>query len=129
MTNEEILSEYLKLKESFNKFEEMMSNQNFDIRGFSKASPVNIVNLVKREFNTDITAKNRLKNTIYGRQAAAYLLKKYTALSLKEIALMVGVTDHTTTLYSIRRCQDILDTEDWYLEKVSRIINEIESIK
>ena len=88
--------------------------------------PIKIVNLVEEMFNTNVKAKNRKQNTVFGRQAAAYLLRNYTRLSLSEIAPYVGINHHTTTLYSIRKCGDLMDTEDWYKEKVLQICSELD---
>jgi chromosomal replication initiation ATPase DnaA len=88
--------------------------------------PIKIIQLVEELFNTDVQAKNRRQTTVFGRQAAAYLLRNYTRLSLSEIATYVGISHHTTTLYSIRKCQDLMDTEDWYKEKVLQISAELD---
>lgn len=86
-------------------------------------TPKKLVGLVEDVFEVNVKANNRQKTTIFGRQAAAYILKNNTRLSLKEIALEIGVTDHSTVLYHIRKCQDFIILEDWYKNKID-IINE-----
>lgn len=86
-------------------------------------TPKKLVALCEEIFEVDIKAKNRKQSTIFGRQAAAYILKNNTRLSLKEIALEIGVSDHSTVLYHIRKCQDFIILEDWYKNKID-IINE-----
>lgn len=86
-------------------------------------TPKKLVGLVEDVFEVDIKVKNRQKSTIFGRQAAAYILRNNTRLSLKEIALEIGVTDHATVLHHIRKCQDFIILEDWYKNKID-IINE-----
>jgi chromosomal replication initiator protein len=88
--------------------------------------PTNIVDMVEEMFNTDIKVRNRKQTTVFGRQAAAYLLRVYTKLSLTEIANYVGITHHTTTLYSIKKCRDLMETEVWYKEKILQISTELD---
>jgi chromosomal replication initiation ATPase DnaA len=86
-----------------------------------------LVDLVQDIFDVDISEKNRGKTHVFARKAAAYILKKYTKLSLKEIAPLIGVLDHTTVIYNIKTASDMIDTEDWYKEKVELIEKEIEN--
>jgi hypothetical protein len=79
----------------------------------------------KCEFECDISLQNRKQTTVFGRQAAAFILKNFTRLSLKEIALEIGVQDHSTVLYSIKKCGDLMVTEDWYRNKIEIIQEEI----
>jgi chromosomal replication initiation ATPase DnaA len=88
--------------------------------------PEKIVQLVEEVFSTDIKAANRKQKTIFGRQAAAYMLRMYTRLSLSEITSYIGVTDHTTVLYSINKCRDIMDSEYWYKEKIEQLCEEMD---
>ena len=84
-----------------------------------------LVGLVEDIFDTDVLAKNRMQNTVFARKAAAYILKKHTSLSLKEIAPYIGVKDHTTVLYNVSTAKDLIDTEDWYKNKIDEVENEI----
>jgi chromosomal replication initiation ATPase DnaA len=86
-----------------------------------------LVELVQDVFETDIVAKNRKQSTIFARKAAAYILRKYTQLSLNEIAPLIGVGDHTTVIYNIQTASDLMDTEDWYREKLMQIEEDIEN--
>lgn len=88
--------------------------------------PEKIVQLVEEIFNTDISAQNRKQSTIYGRQAAAYMLRLYTKLSLSEIKKYIGVNDHTTVLYSVKKCIDMIETELWYAEKIKELCSELD---
>lgn len=89
--------------------------------------PHRIVELVEDVFDTNIQIKNRSQSVIFGRKAAAYVLKKYTQLSLNEIAKQIGVGDHTTVIYNIKTAENLIFTEKWYKEKVEEIEKEIES--
>jgi len=84
-----------------------------------------LVDLVQDVFDIDITEKNRRNTHVYARKAAAYILKKYTKLSLIEIAPLIGVKDHTTVIYNVKKASDMIDTEDWYKNKMDEIEDEI----
>ncbi len=89
--------------------------------------PHRLVELVEDVFDTNIQIKNRSQSVIFGRKAAAYILKKYTQLSLNEIAKLIGVGDHTTVIYNIKTAENLMETEIWYKEKVDEIEKEIEN--
>ena len=89
--------------------------------------PHRLVELVEDVFDTNIQIKNRSQSVIFGRKAAAYILKKYTQLSLNEIAKHIGVGDHTTVIYNIKTAENLIYTEEWYKEKVDEIEKEIEN--
>ena len=85
-----------------------------------------LVDLVQDVFDIDISEKNRSNTHVYARKAAAFILKKYTKLSLNEIAPLIGVKDHTTVIYNVKKASDMIDTEDWYKDKITIIEKEIE---
>jgi chromosomal replication initiation ATPase DnaA len=95
--------------------------------GITDIKPNRLVELAQDVFETDIVAKNRKQSTIFARKAAAYILRKYTQLSLNEIAPLIGVGDHTTVIYNIQTASDLMDTEDWYREKLMQIEEDIEN--
>ena len=89
--------------------------------------PHRLVELVEDVYDTSIQIKNRRQSVIFGRKAAAYILKKYTQLSLNEIAKHIGVGDHTTVIYNIKTAENLMFSEKWYKEKVDEIEKEIEN--
>jgi len=94
-------------------------------RSNNRVTMKKLVGLVEDVFDTDVLAKNRMQNTVFARKAAAYILKKHTSLSLKEIAPFIGVKDHTTVLYNVSTARDLMVTEDWYKNKIDEIEVEI----
>jgi len=94
-------------------------------RSNNRVTMKKLVGLVEDVFDTDVLAKNRMQNTVFARKAAAYILKKHTSLSLKEIAPYIGVSDHTTVLYNVSTARDLITTEEWYKNKIDEIENEI----
>jgi chromosomal replication initiation ATPase DnaA len=131
-TKQELINTYSSIRKGFSDLHNIMKKENlidddfFNVQYPKIATPEKIVELVNDFFDADLRAKNRKKTTIYARQAAAYILRKYTHLSLQEIAFNVGLTDHTSAIYHVRKCQDIMDTEEWFRDKVYYIIAEIE---
>jgi chromosomal replication initiation ATPase DnaA len=133
MTNkEEIYAAYVMQKDSFNYLQNLLIKEGFildDVRlpvTDKTIKPEKIVQLVEEVFSTDIKAPNRKQKTIFGRQAAAYMLRMYTRLSLSEITSYIGVKDHTTVLYSITKCRDIMNTEYWFKEKIEQLCEEMD---
>ena len=128
----EIYDAYKMQKDSFNFLHKLMTKEGIILDDIAvqitdkSIKPSKIVQLVQEVFNTDITVRNRKQSTVFGRQAAAYLLRLYTRLSLSEISPYIGVNHHTTTLYSIKSCRNLMDTEDWYKEKVLQICAELD---
>ena len=125
-----IIDYYLAQKDNLRKLKNTLVAHNLlerDERGRNnnRVSMKNLVGLVEDIFDTDVLAKNRMQNTIFARKAAAYILKKHTSLSLKEIAPYIGVKDHTTVLYNVSTAKDLMQTEDWYKNKIDEIESEI----
>jgi chromosomal replication initiator protein len=58
-----------------------------------------------------INAKTRKQEVVLARYAFAYLLRKYTKLSLLLIGVNMGGRDHTTAIHAIQTFQNYLDTE------------------
>jgi chromosomal replication initiator protein len=86
-----------------------------------------LISLIEDVFETSVSAKNRLQNTVFARKAAAYILKNHTRLSLSEIANFIGVSDHSTVLYNIKTANDLIYTEEWYKNKIAEIEDEIKN--
>lgn len=86
-----------------------------------------LVELVGDIFDLDILEKNRSKKHTIARKIAAYILKKYTRLSLQEIAPLIGVVDHTTVIYNVKTACDNIETDDWFKNKVEEVEKEIEN--
>ena len=133
MTNkEEIYAAYVMQKDSFNYLQNLLIKEGVIIDAVrlpvtdKSIKPEKIVQLVQDVFSTDIKANNRKQKTIFARQAAAYMLRMYTRLSLSEITSYIGVSDHTTVLYSINKCKDIMDSEYWYKEKIEQLCEEMD---
>lgn len=94
--------------------------------GTTNIKPHRIVELVMDVFETDVLVNNRKRTTVYARKACAYILRKYTELSLAELAPLIGVKDHSTVIYNVKCGSELMDSEDWFREKVLIIEDDIE---
>jgi chromosomal replication initiation ATPase DnaA len=88
-----------------------------------------IIKLVDEVFECDVLMKDRSLKTTFGRKAAAYLLRRYTKLSLREISAYTGTKDHTTAIHNIKQANNLIDTEDWFKDKMKRICRKIELVE
>lgn len=129
---EEIYAAYKMQKDSFNYLHNLLTREGIILDDIkipvtdTSIKPEKIVQLVEEVFSSNVKAKNRKQNTIFGRQAAAYMLRMYTKLSLSEITRYVGVKDHTTVIYSIQKCRDLMQTEFWYKDKINQLCEELD---
>lgn len=80
--------------------------------GVSGLQPTAIVGYMNNRFNMNIAEQRRHKELVFARQITMYLLKKFTRLSLNEIAEYTGVADHTTVIHGVKRLNDLMDTEE-----------------
>ena len=85
-----------------------------------------IVKLVDEEFECDVLIKDRSLKTTFGRKAAAYLLRRYTKLSLKEISQYTGTSDHTTAIHNIKQANNLIETEEWFKTKLKKLCLKLE---
>jgi chromosomal replication initiation ATPase DnaA len=125
-----IIDYYLAQKDNLRKLKNTLVAHNLiekddRTRNNNRVTMKNLVGLVEDVFDTEVLAKNRMQNTIFARKAAAYILRKHTSLSLKEIAPYIGVQDHTSVLHNVSTARDLMETEDWYKNKIDEIESEI----
>jgi chromosomal replication initiation ATPase DnaA len=76
-----------------------------------------ILNTVNEVFQTNCTENTRRKRVVYARHIAIYFIRKYTLLSLGDIANSVGLTDHSTAVHSIKTAINLMETDADYFEK------------
>jgi chromosomal replication initiator protein len=84
-----------------------------------------IIELVKDEFKIDFVIKSRKREIISARFACAYLLKKFTGLTLIEIAEYIGSKDHTSVIHAIKACTNWMATDIDYRMKIKKLENEL----
>lgn len=87
--------------------------------------PYYIVELVQRRMGVDIKKESRKKEIIDARRIAAWLLHKYSRLSLKKIMVYVNLRDHSTVLYHIKTLNGYLEHDEYIQHVVSGLEEDI----
>jgi chromosomal replication initiation ATPase DnaA len=80
--------------------------------GVFTLKPTRIVEYVNQRFEVNIGVRSRKQNIVFARQVCMHLLRKFTRLSLKEIAEYAGVTDHATVMHGLKRLDCLMETEE-----------------
>lgn len=83
--------------------------------------PSTIIDMIKEEYDVDITKITRKKEFIHAKRVLCYLLKQHTNLTLVEIANRCGLTDHTTALYHINIMNNYLEVDDRYRNEMEYV--------
>ena len=89
-------------------------------------SPQHIIRETARYYSLseeDIRGQNRSKNTAMARQISMYLIRTLTNLSLKDIGVEYEGRNHTTVLASIKKVEELIQTDP----KMSATIRDITS--
>jgi chromosomal replication initiation ATPase DnaA len=105
------------------------SIKNMNITSYRKVykiiEPRVIVDIIKSRYNINIKKRSRKQEYIDARILASYFLYKYTLLSLKRIGSYVGVEDHSTVLYHVKKVRSLIDVYKSYEDNVKSIDAEI----
>jgi len=83
-----------------------------------------IQQIVCDEYNvskSELISGRRTKVVVKARQVAMYLSKKLTSRSLPEIGKNFGNRDHTTVLYSVRKIDELINTDHNVASEVNAI--------
>jgi len=88
-------------------------------------NPVTVLTVIKDHFGVDVNVKIRKKEFVRAREVASYLLKKYTLLTLKEIAEHVGLNDHTSSLYHIRKVSGFIEIDKDFKLMMDQLENKL----
>ncbi len=68
-----------------------------------------------------LKAKTRIKTVVVARQAAIYLCRELTDLSLVQIGKRFGGRDHSTVLHAIKKIESLLDSDPSIRQKIDSI--------
>jgi chromosomal replication initiator protein len=87
--------------------------------------PSFIVELVENKLSVSIIQKTRARQIVDARRIVCYLLRKYSGLSLKRIALYVNLKDHSSIIHHIETIKGFLGHDDalqslvsWFEDKI-----------
>lgn len=89
-------------------------------------TPADIIEAVAADFDLtseDIRGWSRTRRASMARHVACYLMRKHLlpVRSLSEIGAELGRRDHSTVIYSIRRCQDEVQRDHRWADRVASI--------
>jgi chromosomal replication initiator protein len=91
-----------------------------------------IVNFISNELNvkpSDIRSKKRHKNIVSARRIAIYLARKLTPSSMPQIAVYFGMKDHTAISHSMRKINEIIESDDNFKLLLEELENKISTNK
>jgi chromosomal replication initiation ATPase DnaA len=92
---------------------------------YVSVNPITVLTIVKEHFGVDVNVKTRKRTYARAREVASYLLKKYTLLTLKEIAEHIGLKDHTSALYHIRKVSGFLEIDKEFKSMMDELENKL----
>lgn len=93
-------------------------------------SPQRIIHETARFFSLneqDIRGQNRSKNTAFARQVSMYLIRTLTNLPLKEIGKEYEGRNHSTVISSIKKIEELINTDKQVSDTVRDITSNINS--
>ena len=93
-------------------------------------SPEAILDYISKYYKIEesvITGQSRIRAVMSARQAAIYLIRSMTSLSLDEIGKLFGNRDHTTIMHSIDQVEKKMDKEPAYAETIKEMKTNISS--
>ena len=102
-----------------------------DIRTNIQSTPITIdriISEVSRTFNVtveDILSKSRTSQIARARQVAFFVVRSITRLPQEQIGQKFGGFDHSTVLYSLRRVDEMMQTDPSFRDTVNDIIKNL----
>ena len=81
-----------------------MATSRSDVPSRGYVDPERILATVCSSFGvlrSDLVGRSRARPCAEPRHVACFLMRRYTLLSLKNVARLVGRTDHTTVMYAV----------------------------
>jgi len=98
------------------------------VKFFGSKTPEAIIDVVTLFLGIEkksLKEKTRVLHIVEARQISIFLIKKHTNKSLTEIGNLFGGRDHTTAIHSIKKVQDMIDTEPDFKNKLLLIENNL----
>ena len=89
-----------------------------------KITEKQIFEIVGREYGLtkeEIISRSRKRECVESRHLMAYIIKRKTRFSLKNIGERLGGRDHTTIIHSVRTFEDLFETDSTFRERCENI--------
>ena len=87
-----------------------------------------IVETVSKELNikpSDMKSKTRSKNIVEARRIVIYLAKNLTPNSMPQIAQFFNMKDHSAVSHSIKKINELIETNEYFKVRVEELKNKI----
>lgn len=88
----------------------------------------NIVEIVSKELNvkpSEMKSKSRSKNIVEARRIVIYLAKNLTPNSMPQIAQFFNMKDHSAVSHSIKKINELIETNEYFKVRVEELKNKI----
>ena len=88
----------------------------------------NIVEIVSKELNvkpSEMKSKSRSKNIVEARRIVIYLAKNLTPNSMPQIAQFFNMKDHSAVRHSIKKINELIETNEYFKVRVEELKNKI----
>ena len=88
----------------------------------------NIVEIVSKELNvkpSEMKSKSRSKNIVEARRIVIYLAKNLTPNSMPQIAQFFNMKDHSAVSHSIKKINELKETNEYFKVRVEELKNKI----
>jgi len=100
-----------------------INDRNVSIHSISAEDIIKVVCDYFKVNETQIKGRKRDASIVLPRHIAIYLIKKYTNLSLKDIARQIGKKDHSTIIHSINKIERLIKIDQNLSTDVMNIIS------
>ena len=87
-----------------------------------------IVEIVSKELNvkpSEMKSKSRSKNIVEARRIVIYLAKNLTPNSMPQIAQFFNMKDHSAVSHSIKKINELIETNEYFKVRVEELKNKI----
>jgi hypothetical protein len=89
-------------------------------------SPEDIIYKVNKRFGVNLKEKSKKEEIVQARDAAVFLLKKYTTLGLRPIARKLGYKEHTAASHGLTRAMNLMSYNENFKANIESLIAVIE---
>lgn len=89
-----------------------------------------ITSSVAKDLNikpSEIRSKGRSKNLVYARRIAIYICRELTQNTMPQLAQYFGMKDHTAISHTIKKINELIQTDEDFKTKIDELTNKITS--
>jgi len=89
-----------------------------------------ITNCVSKDLNikpSEVRSKGRSKNLVYARRIAIFICRELTQNTMPQLAQYFGMKDHTAISHTIKKINELIQTDEDFKTKIDELTNKITS--